>query len=304
VSSNSYSSAGDQFYRPPSPIKRKKTPRIVILIKLAFYTMLILCLIAVPFYASGISVRPFGIPYYLIVIAAGSMMVAIACGAFKRKILRGMSETIDRSNVDLNDFPWIDANEFARYTAELQSMGFEWQCNYKRQMGAQKRTLNITTIFIHRGNKCFATVGQTLFRGAVKEPVQCGVISYSKENLRSNAKHWKVLTTNKKLSGAVYASRSPWSAVNSIANAGPAQLLQIHLNRRADVINGMDIPVEDDVSLDNIFAVQNVWLAQKRQKIRRRNTVLYVLEMDIFDFISPKSEWVGERVTLGSNAHA
>ena len=250
------------------------------------------CLIP-PLSLVGFRLGEYGIPYFTYIFTVGGACFIWVCGWIKKKLVEASPADLRIVQADLNEFPGMDTHEFARYTSELEALGFVWQADYKIQTTKQGFPTGGARVMLHRDHKCFAEINQINNKGAWT-PVRCVLMSYSLSDTNGRrAIRWMLSTTNRTMTSAGYAIRHSWSYGDSVPDAGPAQLLEHHRSRRAQIVNETEMNVSEDISAETFFILLQQSIIDRRQLIKNKNILAMLFQIDLFDF-SPKSSWAGK----------
>ena len=285
-----------QFYRPEPTAQKKKVtlpiPKTLLpFILAACGTFLVYCWFPprgfVSFY-----LKDFGIPYSIFILAVGAVESFLVCKWIKHKVVASSPVDLTMVQANLSEFPGLDALEFERYTAELESLGFVMQVDFKTQTAKCGFPAGVARLMLNSEQRCFAEINQINNKGELM-PVRCALMSYSLRQVNGrSAIRWMVSTTNRAPMSAGWATRHPWSYGDSLPDAGPAQLFEHHRARRAGVTGQTGMGVSDDISVQTFFTLLQQSIIDRRQLIKKKNILLMLFQIDLFEF-RPKFSWAG-----------
>jgi hypothetical protein len=170
--------------------------------------------------------------------------------------------------------------ELARYTAELEQIGFVQLTDYTIPASEHKA---IARLFAHPQRFCFAEVAQV---GTL--PMFC-TISCNLE------KHWSLAVTNiAALSAISFAFfRQPRCLVKRFEQAAPTLLLQSMAHWQESISYELDAELVQDMRAETYFKQQRSRRTNQRRAFLRKSVTWALLEMLWFS-INPKSDWLGD----------
>jgi len=199
----------------------------------------------------------------------------------KSKILQGLPEEFRCLPTHIEEFSELDLNSLFAYTEELEALGFAKVVDYKLEVGG-----GLARVFAHPQYFCFAEVFQLFPVGQDPTPVFCTVHS-------ALEKDWTISTTIVEPDGIKHMWRSPKTLWTYHPQATPAELLEIHLKRRQEMVETLQVKNLTDLSWEFYFSQQQKGSIQRRETFQKKNIVTALIEATLFE-LHPKSEWMGE----------
>jgi len=205
----------------------------------------------------------------------------------KAKIMKGLPGEFRCLPTHLEEFSELDLNALFKYTEQLEGLGFIKVVDYKLE------TANgLSRLFSHSQHSCFADVFQIIPVGKEPTPVFCTIHSALEDG-------WTLSTTIVQPDGIKTMWRNPKSLWTYHPNATSAELLQIHLERRQQIVDDLQVHPLTDLSWEFYFIQQQKGTVQRRETLQRKNIVIALIEATLFE-MNPQSEWMGDYPKLAA----
>ena len=228
-----------------------------------------------------------------VVAAAGVIAFALRYLKIKRLFLRKMPRWIKILPASPEQFPALDIEAFQRYTSELETLGFVVLLDYTFESDANRENLSsLGRVFVHADQNCFAEVHQVFSGGISRTAVGCTIISTMDDG-------WGLSSRDGEPRGAMYALRAPKDMWTAHPGTTPSELFTAHLERRNQIAGDLGLRISADLSERNYFSTVERDSLESRKAFKRRNVLLFMLEMDRFER-HPKYEWLGDRSKLSN----
>ena len=205
----------------------------------------------------------------------------------KSKLLKNLPSEFRCSPTHIEQFPGLDLDSLYRYNDILKPLGFIQVVDYRSETGT-----GFARVFAHPQHYCFADVFQVLPAGKQPLPMVCTIHSYLEND-------WKIVTTVVQPDGLNYMWRSNKTLWTYYKSANPAELFQIHLERRQKIIENLGLEILTDLSWEFYFIQEQKASIKRRENFARKNIVIALIEATRFE-MNPVSEWLGDYPKLAA----
>jgi hypothetical protein len=210
------------------------------------------------------------------------------------KELQNRPPIVDPLNPASNALP-LDSAKLQEYDSALQAMGFHPINDFSVE---SNRPLppGFARLFVSEKHQCRAELNQIFPQslGATPTVMTCVFTSVLNSNTMENAERWTLETSNSKGhsgAGITWAMRRPRSIWSRHPDWTPAQLLSFHLERRAQMIQNLQLSVVTDLSWEGYCNDSNQTLKEQRTRLFRKLGFIIFLENT---FCKKKTEWWGD----------
>jgi len=153
----------------------------------------------------------------------------------KQRLLAQMPETLEFGQAYPDEFPQLDRARLGEWTEALQELGFEWAQDYRPAHAQPGAPVGMARLFLHPNERCYAELGQVFPPGGPARPLFCSVVSLVG---REEAVEWQLATSTAPADSVAWMLRRPDSLWSRHPEAAPADLLPLHLGRRAELLAG------------------------------------------------------------------
>jgi hypothetical protein len=241
---------------------------------------------------AGPLLEGWGIPPALVVVC-GIVVVALVLGVgLKQLLMSALPSELRFVPARREDFPQMDWQTVDRYTYDLQGFGFVWALDYTLESDVPTMPPGFGRLFIHPVHQCYAEVNQAFPPNAKPTPVR-SMIASSLEG------GWQLSTTDRKADAVTYMLRRPRSLWSSHPDAGPRELLQLHLEWRKRISAELGASPETTVSPEAYFAHEKADALERKEAFKRKNIFIGLGEMILFGF-RPRTYWLGDCAQAGA----
>ena len=191
----------------------------------------------------------------------------------------------------VNDALPLDAGKLVEWDAALQSLGFRPLTDF--YMDSTMSVRGFARLFVSEEHQCRAELNQVFSQtmNSHTTSLKCVFISVMADN---QAERWSLSTFNGKKykgSGLEWAMRSPHGLWSRHSDWTLAQLLSFHLERRAQIMQTLQLSLATDLSWDGFCADGNFYLQDRRKRLLRKPGILIWYENI---FCKNKTEWWGD----------
>jgi len=147
-------------------------------------------------------------------------------------------------------FPDIDHQALAKYTSDLEALGFVQAYDFEVKLDVIVAGCGFARLFIHPVHHCLAEVNQIFPQDMPTPPMRCMIASILSDE-------WDLSTTDREMTSLSYAWRRPRNLWSSYPKMTPAELLAAHLARRQQMMDRLHITVNTDLSPKVILPMSN-----------------------------------------------
>jgi hypothetical protein len=228
-----------------------------------------------PFKQLGVSSQTTGvlgtIAFYLLMLTFCQLLMII-----------NESKAVEYIQTSIDEVPSLDWRPLEQYTFELESLGFDRLMDYKPSNLSRP---GLGRLFAHKEERCFAEVNQ--ISGL---PTVCVISSVFTDK-------WALSNLNHQFTGffggLMYMRRRKRSLWIAQPDRRPAELLNNHRERRAQIMSDLEIETLPDLSAASYFDREK-WEAKQRLHILKTKWIVFGLIEAVIFAIAPKSEWMGD----------
>jgi hypothetical protein len=242
--------------------------------------------------ASGLVAR---IVALVVCLATLSAILAFAAGAWiKSRLLARLPEQLDWQPVDPQVTAGVDQESLAKATDEVEALGFWLQLDSQITDKYQQRATNFSRLFMHPEHHCFAELNQLVASDGQPTPLRFMIVSLMSDDwtLTSGNREWEVIKTT-------WIWRQPRVLWTSHPQASPGELLDAHLERRAQIVEDLGITVRSGLTPCVFFEHEQRASARRKRALRSRNGLVAAVELMAVDK-HPRREWLGDYPQVAS----
>ena len=187
---------------------------------------------------------------------------------------------------NLEEYPKLDISLLQQYTLELENLGFTKTLDYTIKTKKGKVYPAIARLFYHPQHHCIAEVNQLFPVKGTSLPVGCVLSSFIEDG-------WSFSSTDREPDGISYIMRRPKSLGTTHPDTFPVNLLDLHISRRKEIIEKLQLPLVTNVSPYQYFINEQNENKNRKRALLKKNLFIGIAEAALFS-IKPKYEWVGE----------
>lgn len=203
-----------------------------------------------------------------------------------RKALVAVLPTeIQFKSIDPVELPGLNKEQLAQLTADLEQLGFAWLRDYSVAWPGKSAPRGFARLFLHRQERCFAEIMATAQGMEKGSPLGVAINSYLENE-------WDLGTSNLALKRGDHFMQLPKVLRMRYPDAAPAELLQRHLVRRREMLDGLHLNILSDLSVEDYFARIRKRMAERRESLQRRQPLD---ELPTADLLAAQRsyEWLG-----------
>jgi len=223
--------------------------------------------------------------FFALVFVVFTLNLKFANRKVRAALLAVIPTEVQFESVDPAQFPRLDKNQLAQLTGDMEKLGFEWVRDYTSKVPGKSTPRGFARLFVHRTDRCFAEIMATSQGMDKSLPLSVAINSYLENE-------WDLGTSNVAPQWGHYYMQLPKVLRMRYSDAGPAELLQRHLARRTEILEGLQIGVLADFSVDSYFARVCKRMVERRERMQRRQPLD---ELPAADALAAKRsyEWLG-----------
>jgi hypothetical protein len=184
----------------------------------------------------------------------------------RHALLKVIPTEIEFASADAAQFPALDKDELARLTSEMEKLGFEWLRDYTSRLPGKPAPRGFARLMVHRPERCFAEIMATSQAIAKNLSPRVAINSFLEND-------WDLGTSNVAPERGQYFMQLPRVLRMRYSDAEPAELWKRHLERRAEILEGLDIKPLSDLSVDSYFQRIRKRMAERRQRMQSRQPI-------------------------------
>ena len=211
--------------------------------------------------------------------------------SMKRRVLNNMATSFSFPPATPAQFPLLDTAALARYTQDLEGMGFVRLLDFSLVSNAPNPVPSFCRLFVHTRNHCFGEVSQLFPRGKKPMPLKCSIQSCLESG-------WTLVFSDRKplAAGSLIRRRKALSV--SMPAAATSELLQSFLQMRDQVCHDLGIsPMRDD-TLEAYIARVQLSATEMREAVKQKNFAAGVSHVYYRKFAMLKAReeytWLGD----------
>lgn len=242
--------------------------------------------------ASGLVAR---IVALVVCLSTLSAVLAVAAGAWiKSRLLSRLPDQLDWQPVDPQITAGVDQESLAKATDEVEALGFWLQLDSQITDKYRQRATNFSRLFIHPEYHCFAELNQLVASDGQPTPLRFMIVSLLSDDwtLTSGNREWEAIKTT-------WIWRQPRVLWTSHPQASPAELLDAHLERRAQLVEDLGITVRSGLTPGVFFEHEQRASTKRKRALRQRNGLVAAMELLTVDK-HPRREWLGDYPQVAS----
>jgi hypothetical protein len=235
---------------------------------------------------SGLVARIFAL---VVCVATLSAILAFAAGVWiKSRLLARLPDQLDWQPVDPQVTAGVDQESLAKATDEVESLGFWLQLDSQITDKYRQQATNFSRLFIHPEHHCFAELNQLVASDGRPTPLRFMIVSLMSDGwtLTSGNREWEAIKTT-------WIWRQPRVLWTSHPQASPAELLDAHLERRAQIVEDLGITVRSDLNPGVFFDHEQRASVKRKRSLQNRNGLVAAVELMTVDK-HPRREWLGD----------
>jgi hypothetical protein len=192
---------------------------------------------------------------------------------------------IQFESIDPVELPGLNKEQLAQLTADMEHLGFAWLRDYSVAWPGKSAPRGFARLFLHRQERCFAEIMATAQGMEKGSPLGVAINSYLENE-------WDLGTSNLALKRGDHFLQLPKVLRMRYPDAAPAELVQRHLVRRREMLDGLHLNILSDLSVENYFARIRKRMAERRESLQRRQPLD---ELPTADLLAAQRsyEWLG-----------
>lgn len=201
------------------------------------------------------------------------------------KMVAIASASIEFVPVEAATVAGLNLQQLGDITATLEQLGFERLLDYRLRRGGDAKLNGFERVFAHRKEECFASV---MVAGALEpqKPFSVAFNSYMQDG-------WRLGTSNIAPRKADYFLRLPRVLRMRYPDDSVEELHARHMERRAEVLAGLDIAVLPDISIEAYQRYIREASEQRVDKVKTANP-LGDLPLAEAQATARNQEWLGD----------
>ena len=204
----------------------------------------------------------------------------------KSQILAGLPKDFTWQAIAPEDCPLLDIDWLNQYILQLEHLGFVPLKDFQLTTESGGNPSDFARLFSHPQLNCFAEVFQSFPPNQEPIPITCTIGSLLDGDLT-------FATTQLKPNGVFYMLRSPKALWTYYPAATVAELLQVHLERRQQIIDSLGVGILVDLSWERYCDEERKRTIYWRLKLKRKSILIALIEATLFE-LKPSSEWMGD----------
>jgi len=231
----------------------------------------------------------------VVCVATLSAILAFGAGAWiKSRLLARLPDQLDWQPVDPQVTAGVDQEALAKATDEVEALGFWLQLDSQITDKYRQRATNFSRLFMHPEHHCFAELNQLVASDGQPTPLRFMIVSLMSNDwtLTSGNREWEVIKTT-------WIWRQPRVLWTSHPQASPGELLDAHLERRAQIVEDLGIAVKSDLTPCVFFEHEQRASVKRKRALRHRNGLVAAVELLSVDK-HPRREWLGDYPHIAS----
>jgi hypothetical protein len=203
----------------------------------------------------------------------------------RKALMAVMPIEIQFKSIDPSELPGLNKDQLAQFTSDLEHLGFAWLRDYTVVWPGKSAPRGFARLFWHRQERCFAEIMATA-QGIEKGlPLGVAINSYLEND-------WDLGTSNLALKRGDHFLQLPKVLRMRYPDAAPAELLQRHLVRRKEMLDGLHLKILSDLSVESYFARIRKRMAERRESMQHRQPLDELPTADMLA-AQPSYEWLG-----------
>jgi hypothetical protein len=227
--------------------------------------------------------------WVLSVIALIFVLLTLLLKFLNRKVRKAlvavMPTEIQFESIDPAELPGLNKDQLEQWTTDLEHLGFALLRDYTVVWPGKPAPRGFARLFLHRQEQCFAEImatAQGIEKGA---PLGVAINSYLDND-------WDLGTSNLALKRGDHFMQLPKVLRMRYPDAAPAELLQRHVVRRKEMLDGLHLNILSDLSVENYFARVRKRMAERRESLQHRQPLD---ELPTADLLAAQRsyEWLG-----------
>ena len=195
-----------------------------------------------------------------------TLYVKFANRKVRKALLKVLPTEIEFASVDPAEFPALDKDELTRLTTEMEKLGFERLRDYTSRFPGKPTPQGFARLMVHRSERSFAEIMATSQAMAKNVSPRVAINSYLEND-------WDLGTSNVAPERGHYFMQLPQVLRMRYSDAEPAELWKRHLERRAEILEGLNIKPLSDLSVDSYFQRIRKRMAERRQRMQSRQPI-------------------------------
>lgn len=214
----------------------------------------------------------------------------------KSKILAALPKNFTWKAIAPENCPLLDIDTLDRYSQQLESLGFISLKDFQQTTESGGNPSDFARLFSHPQLNCFAEVSQSFPLNQDPIPITCTILSFMDGD-------WTFATAKLKPNGFFYMWRRPKALWTYYPAATITDLLQVHLERRQQIVDTLGVSILLDLSW-KLYCNQAYKITIHRRIIVEEKPILIALvEATLFE-LKPSSEWMGDYPKLAARKRA
>jgi len=203
----------------------------------------------------------------------------------RKALVAVMPTEIQFESIDPAELSGLTRDQLAQLTSDLEHLGFAWLRDYTVVWPGKSAPRGFARLFLHSQKRCFAEIMATA-QGIEKGlPLGVAINSYLEND-------WDLGTSNLALKRGDHFMQLPKVLRMRYPDAAPAELLQRHLVRRKEMLDGLHLNTLSDLSVESYFARIRKRMAERRESMQHRQPLD---ELPTADMLAAQRsyEWLG-----------
>jgi len=193
---------------------------------------------------------------------------------------------IEFEDADPAEFSGLDKEQLARLTEQMEKLGFARLRDYTTKIPGNSAPRGFARLLVHRSEHCFAEIMATSQAVVKGLPPRVAINSYLEGE-------WDLGTSNVAPERGHYFMQLPRVLRMCYSDAEPAELLRRHLARRTEILEGLRINVQLNLSVDLYFARIRKRMVERCQGVQRHQP-LHELHAATAIAAQRSYEWLGD----------
>jgi hypothetical protein len=227
-------------------------------------------------------------PVVAVCVTAALFLIPLtlySASSTKSAFLNNIPGDLDFRPARRADFPELDERRLQAYTEAFESLGFERLLDYTTVTDTGGENKGFARLLVHPEEHCFAEINQ-VFSAGTATPMRCNITSELEEG-------WSLATGDRQPNKHSYVMRRRRGVWQSRVGEEVEAVFAAHLTLRKRMTRDLGVDVVPDTTAEAYFAHERRHNAERKQAVRRRNGLMILLEMWLFDR-NPKHEWLGD----------
>lgn len=184
------------------------------------------------------------------------------------------------------DIDGLDLKALDRYTKAFESLGFQRAKDFTLKTEVSMGN-GFGRLFVHPEHHCYGEVNQVVQGGGAGAPMRANIMSLLEEG-------WAFSSGDRDPAGlsSLWLIRRPKALWMAHPHEKLKNILEAHLHRREEMIEGLKVDVISDLSAEAYITHERQAALDRRQTLQKKFILVGLIEMWLFSK-NPKSEYMG-----------